>query len=99
MKQIATVALMLNLGVAGVYAEQKPVKMTFSGTVEPSTIILQPGTNDDEVNLAGSGTLGQFTYRELHGDTASPQSSITCSGPTHLFFQTVAGGGVFRFQD
>ncbi len=99
MKHIATVALMLNLGVAGVYAQQNPVKMTFSGTVEPSTINLQPGTNDDEVNLAGSGSQGQFTYRELHADTASPQPSSTCSGPTHLFFQTVAGGGVFRFQD
>ena len=32
MKHIATVALMLNLGVAGVYAQQMPVKMTFSGT-------------------------------------------------------------------
>ena len=32
MKHIATVALMLNLGVAGVYAQQRPVKMTFSGT-------------------------------------------------------------------
>ena len=99
MKHIATVALMLNLGVAGVYAQQNPVKMTFSGTVEPSTINLQPGTNTDEVNLAGSGAHGQFTYRELHGDTASPQPSSTCSGPTHLFFLTVAGGGVFRFQD
>ena len=97
MKHIATVALMLNLGVAGLYAQ--PLKMTFSGTVEPSTINLQPGTNTDEVNLAGSGAQGQFTYRELHADTASPQPSSTCSGPTHLFFQTVAGGGVFRFQD
>ena len=99
MKHIATVALMLHLGVVGVYAQQKPVKMTFSGTVEPSTINLQPGTNTDEVNLAGSGAQGQFTYRELHADTASPQPSSSCSGPTHLFFQTVAGGGVFRFQD
>jgi hypothetical protein len=99
MKHIATVAMMLNLGVLGVYAQQNPVKMTFSGTVEPSTINLQPGTNTDEVNLAGSGAQGQFTYRELHADTASPQPSSTCSGPTHLFFQTVAGGGVFRFQD
>jgi hypothetical protein len=99
MKHIATVALMLNLGVAGIYAEQKHVNMTFSGTVEPSPINLQPGTNTDEVNLAGSGAPGQFTYRELHADTASPQSSSTCTGPTHLFFATVAGGGVFRFQD
>ena len=99
MKHIATVALMLNLGVLSLYAQQQPVKMTFSGTVEPSTINLQAGTNTDEVNLAGSGAQGQFTYRELHADTASPQPSSTCSGPTHLFFQTVAGGGVFRFQD
>ena len=99
MKHIATVALMLNFGLAGIYAQPKPVKMTFSGSVEPSTINLQPGTNTDEVNLAGSGAQGQFTYRELHADTASPQSSSVCSGPTHLFFATVAGGGVFRFQD
>ena len=46
MKHIATVALMLNLGVAGVYAQQRPVKMTFSGTAAPSTINLQqPNTN------------------------------------------------------
>jgi hypothetical protein len=99
MKHIATVALMLNLGVAGVYAQQKPVKMTFSGTVEPSTIKLQPDTNTDEGNVAGNGTLGPFTFRELHADTASPQPSSTCSGPTKVYFPTVAGGGVFRFQD
>ncbi len=99
MKHIATVALMFNLGVAGVYAQQKPVKMTFSGTVEPSTIKLQPDTNTDEGNVAGNGTLGPFTFRELHADTASPQPSSTCSGPTKVYFPTVAGGGVFRFQD
>ena len=98
MKHIATVALMLNLGVAGVYAQQKPVKMTFSGTVEPSTIKLQPDTNTDEGNVAGKGTLGPFTFRELHADTASPQPSSACSGPTKVYFPTVAGGGVFRFQ-
>ena len=78
MKHIATVALMLNLGVAGIYAQQKRVKMTFSGTIEPSTINLQPDTNTDEENLAGNGTLGPFTFRELHADTAAPQPS------THL---------------
>jgi hypothetical protein len=51
MKHIATVALMLNLGLLGVYAQQNRIKLTFSGTVEPSTISLQPGTNTDEVNL------------------------------------------------
>jgi len=43
MKNIATVALMLNLGAAGVYAQQRPVNMTLSGTAAPSTINLQPG--------------------------------------------------------
>ena len=32
MKYIAAIALMLNLGVASVYAQQHPVKMVFSGT-------------------------------------------------------------------
>jgi len=99
MKHMATVALMLNLGVAGVYAQQRPVKMTFSGTLEPSTVNLQPSTNTDQENLAGNGTLGPFTFRELHADTASPQPSSTCSGPTQLYFPIVTGAGVFRFQD
>jgi hypothetical protein len=100
MKHIATVALMLNLGVAGIYAQQGPVKMRFSGTLEPSsTINLKPDTNTDQENLAGNGTLGPFTFRELHADKASPEFSSTCSGPTRLYFLTVTGGGVFRFQD
>jgi hypothetical protein len=99
MKHIATMTLILNLAIASVYAQQRPVKMTFSGTVEPSTIKLQPDTNTDEGNVAGKGTLGPFTFRELHADTASPQPSSTCSGPTKVYFPTVAGGGVFRFQD
>src|SRR6266478_10252074 len=90
---------MLNLGVAGVYAQQKPVKMTFSGTLGTTTTSLAPNTNTDEQNLAGDGTLGSFTFRELHADPATPQPSSTCSGPTHLYFPNVAGGGVFRFPD
>ena len=96
---IATVALMLNLGVAGVYAQQKPVNMTFSGTNVGTTIDLQPGTITDDVNLAGNGTLGPFTYHELHADTVTPQSSSTCAGGTGLYIPTLAGGAVFRFQD
>ena len=101
MKHIATVALMLNLGVAGVYAQQKPVKMTASGTIAATTLNLQPNTNTDEQNLDGFGTLGPFTFRELHADPAFPSSQppSTCSGPTHLYFPNVAGGGVFRFLD
>ncbi len=101
-KHIATVALMLNLGVAGIYAQQRPVKMTFSGTVGGSTAQLAPDASKDEQNVAGKGTLGPFTFLELHADTASPQPSSTCSpgsAPPRLYFPTVAGGGVFRFQD
>src|SRR5882762_3252125 len=66
MKHIATVALMLSLGVAGVYAQQKPVKMTFSGTAAASTIKLQqPNTHTSEDNFAGNGALGPFTFRNI----------------------------------
>jgi hypothetical protein len=99
MKHIATLALMLQLGVANVYAQQNPVKMNYSGSNVATTINLQDGTVTDEELLAGKGALGQFTYRELHADPDSPQPSSTCSGPTQLYFPIVAGAGVFRFQD
>ena len=99
MKHIATLALMLQLGVASVYAQQDPVKMHYSGSNVATTINLQDGTVTDEEILAGNGTLGPFTLRELRADTASPQPSSTCSGPTQLYFPIVTGAGVFRFQD
>jgi hypothetical protein len=92
-------ALMLNFAVAAIYAQQKHVKMTFSGTLAVSPLNLQPDTNTDEQNVAGDGTLGPFTFRELHADPTAPQPSSACSGPTHLYFPNVAGGGVFRFED
>jgi hypothetical protein len=100
MKHIATVALMLNLGVAGVYAQQRPVKMTFSGTSAASAINLQyPSTNNSEDNSAGNGTLGPFTFRNVRAINALPEPSSTCSGPTEIFVSSVAGAAVFRFQD
>ena len=96
MKRIATLALTLQLGVAGVYAQQNPVKMNYSGSNVATTINLQDGTVTDEELFEGKGALGAFTYRELHADTASPQPSSTCSGP---YFPVVTGAGVFRFQD
>src|ERR1700686_1668154 len=98
MKHIATVALMINLGVAGVYAQQSPVKMTLSGTAAPSTINLGTGTPTSEYNFGGNGTLGPFTFRTVSASAASPQQSSTCPSPK-LYFPTIAGGGVFRFQD
>jgi hypothetical protein len=100
MKHIATVALMINLGVAGIYAQQNPVNMTFSGTSASSTINLQqPNTSTGEDNFAGNGSLGPFTFRNISASTASPQLSSTCSGPAQLYFLRVAGAGVFHFQD
>ena len=96
MKHIIVASLMLNLGVAGIYAQQRPIKMTYSGSMAATTINLQPNTVTDEQHLAGNGTLGQFTFRELHADILSPQPSTSCSG---LYFPVVAGAGVFRFQD
>ena len=97
MKNIATVALMLNLGVAAVYAQDIPVKMRFSGTNVATTINLQPNTVTDEHQSAGDGTFGPFTFRELHADLSpSPQPPPGCSGPN---FAIAAGAGVFRFQD
>jgi hypothetical protein len=100
MKCIATMALVLNIGVAGVYAQQRPVKMTFSGTAAPSPINLQfPNTNTGEDNFAGNGTLGSFTFRNVRANAAAPQPSSTCSGQSQLYFPVVGGAGVFRFQD
>ena len=50
----ATVALMLNLGRASVYAQQIPVNMAFSGTAAPSTINLGTGGPTSEYNLSGN---------------------------------------------
>ena len=98
MKVLATVALILNFGVAGIYAQPNPVNMTLSGTAARSTITLL-GTPASEYQLAGNGALGQFTLRVVSNGMASPQESNTCSGPTKAYFPVVAGAGVFRSQD
>src|SRR5579884_4220308 len=99
MKHIATLALMLNLGAAGVYAQDKPVKMTFSGTEAPSAINLQVSdTHTSEFNFAGNGTLGSFTFRNVEAEGVFSQQSSSCP-PNQVYFPTVAGAGVFRFQD
>src|SRR3954454_15718931 len=97
MKHISTVALMLNLRVTGIYAQQHPVRMTFSGNGAPNAIDLKhPGANTAEENVAGIGTLGSFTFRDLRAADTVPQPSSACAG---LFFPSVAGGGIFRFRD
>jgi len=97
MKNMVTAALMLNLGVAGIYGQQRPVRMTFSGNGAGNAIDLKhPGASTVEENVEGIGTLGVFTFRDLRAAAAIPQPSGTCAG---LFFPSVAGGAIFRFQD
>ncbi len=65
MKHIATLALMLNLGIASVYAEQHPVKMVFSGTAAASTVILQqPGASNNE-DMSSNGRDLYRNWRHL----------------------------------
>ena len=92
------VALMLALGVAGAYAQHEPghVKMTFSGTNMATTINLQANTVTDEMLAAGKGSLGRFTFRELHADGTAPQPPAGCTGPS---FGVLKGAGVFSFAD
>ena len=98
MKNIATVALMLQLGVASLSAQPRPVKMTFSGSVVPTSINLKPNTITDEELSAGKGTLGNFTFRKLRTDEIPPQLG-SCGGGFGPNLRVVAGGGVFRFRD
>jgi hypothetical protein len=92
-------ALMLNLGVAGVYAHERPVKMTFSGTEGASAINLQiQDTHTGEFNFTGNGTLGSFTFRNIEANGAFPQQSSACPA-NQVYVPTMAGAGVFRFQD
>jgi hypothetical protein len=97
MKHLTTIALMLNLAIASVYAQQTPVKMTFSGTGGASPIDLkQPNAHTGEENVAGSGTLGSFTLRDVRATSLAPQPSSTCAG---IYFPSLAGAGLLRFQD
>jgi len=97
MRYVVTLALMFHLAPASIHAQQTPIRMTFSGTGGASSIDLkQPNTNNGEENVAGNGTLGSFTFRMVEATANAPQPSSTCSG---IFFQTVAGAGLFRFQD
>jgi hypothetical protein len=94
MKHIATAALIINLCVAGIDAQQGPV--TFSGTATPSAAVLQDGVGTSEYNFAGKGALGAFTFQSLSASVFSgPPPASGCA----FYGSVVAGGGVFRFDD
>ena len=91
-----TTVFVLGIGSDGQADEPGGVRMTFSGTNVATTINLQPNTVTDETLLTGNGSLGAFTFRELHADGASPEPPPGCSGPN---FAVLAGAGVFTFED
>ena len=101
MKYLMAVPLMLHLCMASAYAQQRAVKMTFSGSMVPTSIEVQPNTVTDEELLAGSGAPGSFTFRKLRTDETSPQGFGSCGVPNSFgpILRVVAGGGVFRFED
>ena len=60
-RRFATAALIFNLGVATIHAQQRPVRMTFSGTSAPSTVDLkQPGTSTGEENFGREQHAGSI---------------------------------------
>jgi hypothetical protein len=99
MKHLATMALILGFGLTSVYAEERPVRMRFSGSMVPTSIVMQPNTITDEELLAGDGPLGPFTFRKLRTDALAPQPLPACSGASLVNIPVVGGGGVFRFED
>ncbi|HEY3840952.1 MAG TPA: hypothetical protein VGL72_30485 [Bryobacteraceae bacterium] len=97
MKHVTTIALMLGLGITSAYAQQIHVNMAFSGSGAPSAMDLkQPNSNNIEENVAGNGTLGSFSFRDIRASAMNPQPSTTCQA---TFFPSVAGGAILRFQD
>ena len=100
MKHVATVALILNVGVVAACAQDVSVKMSFSGTSALSGVSFQqPNASIDGDNFAGKGTLGSFTVANVRTIANSPGTSSTCSGSTQLFLPELAGAGVLRFRD
>ena len=97
MKLLATAALMLNFGVASIYAQSVSVDMTVSGTAANSTVLLT-GTPASEYNLAGGGIQDPFTLRVVNSSAANPTSSSTCPSPL-VYFAAGAGAGVLRSGD
>src|SRR5215510_13184105 len=91
-----TTVFVLGIGSGAQAEESRSVRMKFSGSNVATTHNLGPNTVTDETHLTGSGSLGAFTFRELHADGASPQPPAGCSGPN---FAVLSGAGVFRFQD
>ena len=80
-------------------ARHGQVRMSFSGSMVPTAINMQPNTITDEELLAGKGTLGPFTFRKLRTDETTPIGFGSCGSGFGPSIRVTAGGGVFRFED
>jgi hypothetical protein len=107
MRHLTIAALMLNLGIASLYAQHSAeeqsrvgrVRMRFSGSTMSATLVLAPNTLNHETHVAGNSTLGPFTYRGLWADDPASQVFGSCGSGFGPNFRLVTGGGVFRFED
>ena len=107
MRQLTTLALMLNLGIAGLYAQEPAeehsgasrVRMRFSGSTMSTTLAIAPDTLNHESHVAGNSSLGPFTYRGLWADDPGSASSGSCGSGFGRVLRIAAGAGVFRFED
>jgi hypothetical protein len=96
MKRLTMITLLVNLAIASAYP-QRPVKLTFAGTGGASPIDLKlPNTRTVEEDVAGNGSLGTFTFRGVRATANGPGVSSTCTG---LFFPSMSGAALMRFQD
>jgi hypothetical protein len=99
MKSIAIIGMLLGLSASTVYAHERPVKMSVSGTSGPSAVNLQaPGTTTGEDNFAGTGSLGAFTFRSLLAQSMTPDPSGSCPSATQTYFPELTGGGCFALR-
>jgi hypothetical protein len=107
MRNLTTVVLMLNLGIASLYAQQPAeehsratrVRTRFSGNTMSITLAIAPNTSNHESHVTGNSSPGPFTYRGLWADDPDSQSSGSCGTGFGPNFRLVVGAGVFRFED
>jgi hypothetical protein len=93
-----TLLTIILAGGCSLFGEQRPLKLTYSGTMVATTIDIAPGTVTDEEQLAGTGTLGKFTFRKLRVDALVPTFG-GCGKGVGPIFAVTGGAGVFRFED
>ena len=99
LKRFIVVGSMLVMFTGMALAQEKPVKMKYSGSELTTAFLLQgPDTViAGEEKLAGNGRLGQFTYRALRGDDVTTLTFTSACPNGNI--PVTEGEGIFRFSD